>query len=85
MRRFVLFILLFVAVAISCAAVFAWVQTRGVRVTVVSTMESRPPTVADELRRQADVFIDLMELRPKIIREERSQGPRVTASAKRVS
>ena len=52
-------------------------QGRGVRVTVVSTIESRPPTVADELRRQADVFIDLMELRPKIIREERSQGPRV--------
>jgi uncharacterized LabA/DUF88 family protein len=52
-------------------------QGRGVRVTVVSTMESRPPVVADELRRQADVFIDLMELKPKIIREERSQGPRV--------
>ena len=58
-------------------------QGRGVRVTVVSTIESRPPVVADELRRQADVFIDLMELRPKIIREERPQGPRVTASDKR--
>ncbi len=52
-------------------------QGRGVRVTVVSTIESRPPVVADELRRQADVFIDLMELKPKIFREERSQGPRV--------
>jgi len=49
-------------------------QGRGVRVTVVSTIESRPPVVADELRRQADVFIDLMELKPKIFREERSQG-----------
>jgi uncharacterized LabA/DUF88 family protein len=45
------------------------VQGRGVHVTVVSTVESRPPMVADELRRQADVFIDLMELRPKISRE----------------
>jgi uncharacterized LabA/DUF88 family protein len=52
-------------------------QGRGVRVTVVSTIESRPPMVADELRRQAEVFIDLMELKPKIIREERSQAPRV--------
>src|SRR6266487_2437934 len=52
-------------------------QGRGVRVNVVSTIESRPPVVADELRRQADVFIDLMELKPKIFREERSQGPSV--------
>jgi uncharacterized LabA/DUF88 family protein len=45
-------------------------QGRGVHVTVVSTVESRPPMVADELRRQADIFIDLMELRPKISREQ---------------
>src|SRR3954471_6555459 len=35
------------------------VQRRGVRVTVVSTIVSRPPMIADELRRQADVFTDL--------------------------
>jgi uncharacterized LabA/DUF88 family protein len=52
------------------------VQGRGVHVTVVSTVESRPPMVADELRRQADVFIDLMELRPKISREQRPPDPR---------
>jgi uncharacterized LabA/DUF88 family protein len=46
-------------------------QGRGVRVTVVSTMESRPPVVASELRRQDDVFNDLLELKPEIIREER--------------
>lgn len=46
-------------------------QGRGVHVTVVSTIESWPPMVADELRRQADVFIDLMELRSKISREQR--------------
>jgi len=45
------------------------VQRRGVRVTVVSTISSQPPMIADELRRQADVFIDLMELRTKVGRE----------------
>jgi uncharacterized LabA/DUF88 family protein len=45
------------------------VQRRGVRVTVVSTVASQPPMVADELRRQADVFIDLAELRAKVGRE----------------
>jgi uncharacterized LabA/DUF88 family protein len=44
-------------------------QRRGVRVTVVSTIASQPPMVADELRRQADVFTDLVELRPKVARE----------------
>ena len=44
------------------------VQRRGVRVTVVSTNSSQPPMVADELRRQADVFTDLVELRSKISR-----------------
>jgi uncharacterized LabA/DUF88 family protein len=43
-------------------------QRRGVHVTVVSTMSSQPPVVADELRRQADVFTDLVELRSKISR-----------------
>jgi uncharacterized LabA/DUF88 family protein len=43
-------------------------QRRGVRVTVVSTMSSQPPVVADELRRQADHFTDLIELRSKISR-----------------
>ncbi len=43
------------------------VQRRGVRVTVVST--SQPPMIADELRRQADFFIDLVELQSKLSRE----------------
>jgi uncharacterized LabA/DUF88 family protein len=38
--------------------------------TGVSTTASQPPSIADELRRQVDVFIDLMELQPKICREE---------------
>src|SRR5215467_16241466 len=45
------------------------VQRRGVRVTVVSTLACQPPMVADELRRQADAFIDLAELRPKLGRD----------------
>lgn len=39
------------------------VQRRGKRVTVVSTMRSQPPMIADELRRQADQYIDLESLR----------------------
>jgi uncharacterized LabA/DUF88 family protein len=45
------------------------VQRRGVRVTVISTISSQPPMIADELRRQADVFIDLVELRSKVGRD----------------
>jgi uncharacterized LabA/DUF88 family protein len=45
------------------------VRRRGVRVTVVSTISSQPPMIADELRRQADAFIDLVELRAKVARQ----------------
>jgi uncharacterized LabA/DUF88 family protein len=44
-------------------------QRRGVRVTVVSTISSRPPMIAEELRRQADAFVDLRELEAKISRD----------------
>jgi uncharacterized LabA/DUF88 family protein len=44
-------------------------QRRGVRVIVVSTISTQPPMVADELRRQADQFIDIVELQPKIGRD----------------
>ena len=37
------------------------VQARGVRVTVVSTLKSQPPMIADDLRRQADRYIDIAE------------------------
>lgn len=39
------------------------VQRRGVRVTVVSSHSTQPSMIADELRRQADQFVDLKELR----------------------
>jgi uncharacterized LabA/DUF88 family protein len=44
------------------------IQRRGVRVTIVSTIRSKPPMVADELRRQADNFIELLDLQPSIQR-----------------
>jgi hypothetical protein len=45
------------------------VQRRGVKVIVVSTISTQPPMVADELRRQADQFVDIVELQPKIGRD----------------
>jgi len=45
------------------------IQRRGVRVTVVSTIATQPPMIADDLRRQADVFVDLRELQPRIGRD----------------
>ncbi|MEQ8195929.1 MAG: NYN domain-containing protein [Rhodospirillales bacterium] len=44
------------------------VQSKGVRVTVISTIQSQPPMVADELRRQADTFIELADLEDEISR-----------------
>ena len=44
-------------------------QRRGVRVTVVSSIVTKPPMIADELRRQADAFIDLDTLRTNIGRD----------------
>jgi uncharacterized LabA/DUF88 family protein len=38
------------------------IQAKGVRVTVVSTMKSQPPMCSDDLRRQADAFVDLNDL-----------------------
>lgn len=49
------------------------VQRRGVRVSVVSTIRSQPPMIADELRREADNFIDLEDLRGIIGREQRQR------------
>ena len=54
----------------------AAMQRRGVRVTVVSTITTQPPMIADDLRRQADVFIDLRELQPKIGRDPAPREPR---------
>ncbi len=50
-------------------------QRKGVRVSVVSTMRSQPTMIADELRRQADSYVELDALReiigrPRPEREE---------------
>jgi uncharacterized LabA/DUF88 family protein len=47
------------------------IQRKGVRVSVVSTIRSNPPMISDELRRQADNFIELDELRDVIGRPPR--------------
>ncbi len=52
------------------------VQRKGVKVTVISTVSTQPPMVADELRRQADVFTDIVELQSKIGRDPAERGPR---------
>jgi uncharacterized LabA/DUF88 family protein len=56
------------------------VQRKGVRVSVVSTIRSSPPMVSDELRRQADNFIELQDLAPSVMRNhhvrEESHRPR---------
>jgi uncharacterized LabA/DUF88 family protein len=50
-------------------SVVSAVQRKGVRVSVVSTVTTQPPMVADDLRRQADEFIDLASLQAKIGRD----------------
>jgi uncharacterized LabA/DUF88 family protein len=50
------------------------VQRKGVRVTIISTIKSQPPMVADELRRQADHFLDLTEMVPYISRNAEFPG-----------
>ena len=52
------------------------VQRKGVLVTVVSTMRSQPPMIADELRRQADNFIELQDIEPLIAREPKWRNER---------
>jgi len=47
----------------------AAVQAKGRRVSVVSTLTTRPPMIADDLRRQTDQFIDLADLRDEIGRD----------------
>ncbi len=57
------------------------VQRKGVRVTVVSTVRSQPSMVADELRRQADAFMDLLDLQEQIERELPRDHPRARSEA----
>jgi uncharacterized LabA/DUF88 family protein len=51
------------------------VQRRGVRVSVVSSIKTQPTMISDELRRQADNFVDLADLQGSIARAATSQTP----------
>lgn len=46
------------------------VQRYGVRVSVISTIRTSPPMIADELRRQADQFLDLADIGPEFTRRQ---------------
>jgi len=53
-------------------------QRKGCRVSVVSTIRSQPPMIADDLRRQADNFIELNDLKDVVgrpPREPRAEDP----------
>jgi len=52
------------------------VQQKGVRVTIVSTVKSQPPMASDDLRRQADAFVELADLANIVGRPARSPLPR---------
>jgi|SRR5882672_4834233 len=58
-------------------------QRKGIYITVVSTIEIKPPMIADDLRRMADKFIDLSTLtdvlkpfRERSVFEEQRPAPR---------
>ena len=51
------------------------VQRKGARVTVVSTLKSQPPSVSDDLRRQADAFVDLNDLVAIVGRPRQHSAP----------
>jgi uncharacterized LabA/DUF88 family protein len=55
-------------------ALVAALQEQGKRVSIVSTLQTQPPMVADELRRQADQFVDIADLEQAICRDAGSGG-----------
>jgi uncharacterized LabA/DUF88 family protein len=56
------------------------VQRKGRKVSVISTLSTQPPMIADELRRQADTFIDLVTLQAEL---GRAPGERAARSVER--
>lgn len=57
------------------------VQRKGRKVSVISTLVTQPPMIADELRRQADHFIDLASLQATIGRDPAERASRVQERA----
>ncbi|MDD7908371.1 MULTISPECIES: NYN domain-containing protein [Pseudovibrio] len=52
-------------------------QRKGRKVSVVSTLQTQPPMIADDLRRQADHFIELASLMQRVGRDPNERPPRV--------
>jgi uncharacterized LabA/DUF88 family protein len=52
------------------------VQRKGVRVSVISSIKTVPSMVADDLRRQADQFVELSEIAPEFTRRQTEPRPR---------
>lgn len=48
------------------------IKAKGIRVTVISTVKSQPPSISDDLRREADAFIDLQDMADMIARPRRN-------------
>ncbi|MGC4025232.1 MAG: NYN domain-containing protein [Mesorhizobium sp.] len=51
-------------------------QRKGKKVSIISTMASQPPMISDDLRRQADHFVDLTSLRSEIGRDPNERPQR---------
>ena len=60
-------------------------QRKGVRVSVVSSLATRPPMIADELRRQCDEFIDLANIATKIGRDPELRAERMRKRAEAIA
>lgn len=54
-------------------------QRRGKKVTVVSTLSSQSPMISDDLRRQADYFVDVADLAKKVGRAASPEREEVAA------
>lgn len=65
-------------------ALVAALQEQGKRVSVVSTLQSQPPMIADELRRQADQFVEIADLEDVICRDTVRPAQRSAPRARQV-
>ena len=52
-------------------------QRRGKKVTVASTVKTQPPMISDELRRQADHFMELSQLAAEVGRDSSNRPAQV--------
>ncbi len=59
------------------------VQRKGKKVSVVSTLATQPPMISDDLRRQADYFLDLSLLSTRIGRDPNERATRAAERAAR--